>query len=129
MRVLLCFPRLLAAPTLLAFVLAAAPGCGECSFEEVVSGTIRDAATGAPLEGVKVEACHGDRCAASPSDEPCASTVTDAEGRFTLDVPQCRPHARECGLRPLVITRDGCDALTARPDRGKDASLELECGV
>jgi hypothetical protein len=117
----------LAALTLLSFGLAAAPGCGECSFETEVSGTIRHATTGAPLEGVKVEACHGDRCIASPSDEPCVSVVTDVEGRFTLDVPMCRPRAGQCALRPLVMSRDGCDTLTAAPDRGEASSFELEC--
>lgn len=120
--------RSLAALTLLTTVLAGASACGECSFEETISGIVRDATTGAPFEGVVVEVCYGDRCTASPHDQPCASTPTDADGRFTLDVPMCRPRPGQCELRPLVIIKEGCDTVTVQPERGQEAVIELECG-
>jgi hypothetical protein len=108
-------------------VAAFGPGCGECTFEETIAGVVSDQHGGA-LEGVTIEACHGDRCDVGASDAPCVSTTSAADGRFTLDVPMCRPRAAACELRPITLEKEGCEPLTVQPERGVEAILALECG-
>ncbi|MCB9702378.1 MAG: carboxypeptidase regulatory-like domain-containing protein [Myxococcales bacterium] len=91
----------------------AAGGCGECVFEVQVDGSVVDPG-GAPLAGVEVSVCQGERCASSEADDACVSVVTDAAGRFTLEVPQCRPEPFQCELRPLVLRREGCEDAVVR---------------
>jgi hypothetical protein len=95
----------LLATSLLGFV-----GCGECVFEQQLAGVVNDD-DGAPLEGVVITTCAGERCERSSDDSPCTSATSDAEGRFSLEVAQCRPAAFQCELRPVILEREGCDPL------------------
>ncbi len=113
---------------LLAFAPLVNSGCGECVFEAVVSAQVIDA-DGDPLADVEVRTCLGERCAVAEGDDNCVSTITDADGRFTLEIPQCRPEPFKCELRPLLLEAMGCEQTTARVDMASetDQVLTYEC--
>jgi len=85
----------------------AVSGCGECVFEIEVTATVVDR-NGDPLADVEVTTCLGERCAVGEGDDGCVRAVTDGEGSFTLEVPQCRPEPFQCELRPLLLEMEGC---------------------
>jgi hypothetical protein len=93
--------------------LFALAGCGECVFEMEVTGVVVDA-EGEPMAGVEVRSCLGQGCAIAEDDDACVRSITDEEGRFTLEVPQCRLEPHKCELRPLLLGREGCSEESAR---------------
>jgi len=111
------FHRLLGLVSLCA--LFAVGGCGECVFEIEVTAVIVDG-DGEPMAGVEVRSCLGERCAIADGDDACVRTVTDEEGRFTLEVQQCRPEPFQCELRPLLLAREGCPGGSAQVEMAVD---------
>ena len=103
-------------------------GCGECVFEVEVTAVVVDA-EGEPMPGVEVRSCLGQGCAIAEDDDACVRSITDEEGRFTLEVPQCRPEPRECELRPLLLGREGCREESARiePMAGEERVITFSC--
>ncbi|MEZ4241289.1 MAG: hypothetical protein R3F59_35055 [Myxococcota bacterium] len=63
-------------------------GCGECVFDEDVTGVVT--VDGAVMAGVQVKACQGEGCEAG-DERVCAATTTAEDGSFALTVPMCRP--------------------------------------
>jgi hypothetical protein len=108
-------------------------GCGECVFAETIQGAVHDQ-NGNALAGAVVESCGaGERCVDAPSDMGCVRVVTDAAGRYTLEVQQCRPAAFQCALRPLRVSHAGCAAAVVYPTYGssladvRGAEAALSC--
>lgn len=100
---------------LLAFAPLVNGSCGECVFEVEVSAQVVDA-DGDPLADVEVTTCVGERCAVQEGDDSCISTITDADGRFTLEIQQCRPEPFKCELRPLLLEVEGCAQTSTQVD-------------
>ncbi|HFE44089.1 MAG TPA: carboxypeptidase regulatory-like domain-containing protein, partial [Nannocystis exedens] len=74
---------------LLAFAPSASSSWGECVFEAVLNAQVVDV-NGDALADVLVRTCQGERCAVAEADDNCVSTITDSDGRFSFEIPQCR---------------------------------------
>ena len=103
-------------------------GCGECVFDQRLQGVVVDQAH-QPVAGAELTTCFGERCDHDPaSDTGCTSTTTDASGRFSLVVAQCRPAPFECELRPVSIARAGCETAVVQLGlTGDEVSLGIVC--
>ena len=103
-------------------------GCGECVFSQELTGVVVDQ-DGNPLSGAELTTCHGEQCAHDPaSDDGCVSSTTSADGRFSLEVGQCRPAAFQCELRPVEVTHADCETVVEQlPLTTEDVELTLDC--
>jgi hypothetical protein len=103
-------------------------GCGECVFDVEVTAVIIDA-DGDPVADARVRACTGERCVVGEADSACVEALTDADGRFTLEIPQCRPEPYQCELRPLLVEAEGCAEETVRVEMAADdgQTIALAC--
>ena len=111
-------------PTLLALFLG---GCGQCAFEQLVTGTVVDQ-DGQPVAGAVLRTCPGENCTAAPTDRPCDQVVADDAGAFELTVPSCAPVGGQCELRPILVS--AADCLDAEIQTAIDPgllSIELVC--
>ncbi len=100
-------------------------GCGECVFTQTVEGTIL--AGSRPVENARVSTCDAPRC--GWSEEGCVDVSTDAEGRFQIEVPQCRPGPARCALAPIRVEADGCTPIDLYLDlESSPVRIELDCG-
>lgn len=113
---------------LMCVTLGTHAGCGECVFTEPIKGIVKEQ-TGRPMEGVTITACQG--CDPNQlGDEFCVKVVTDKEGRFTMDVPHCRPKAFDCATRPMVFTHTKCKQKVVQlkvPASRDEQTFTIEC--
>ncbi len=93
-------------------------------FSGSLSGVVEDEA-GLPLGDVTVTTCFGERCESGDDDTGCVSTTTDAQGEYAIEVPQCRPKAFQCELRPVSFERDDCEAETVQAAAVGEATADV----
>lgn len=89
---------------------------------QIARGTVRQSATGIPITGALVELLAAD--SAQGSDVRVASTLSDADGAFTLRAPA--PGRYRLGAKRIGVRRYLSDSFTLASGETRAFSIQLE---